>query len=56
MAAIEPRAVRDYLIGLQARITSAVERLDGVGNARLQANQVVADGARFDGRHVSGWP
>ena len=29
MAAIEPRAVRDYLIGLQARITSAIESLDG---------------------------
>ena len=29
MAAIEPSAVRDYLIGLQARITSAIESLDG---------------------------
>ena len=29
MAAIEPRAVRDYLIGLQARITHAIESRDG---------------------------
>ncbi len=29
MTAIEPRAVRDYLIGLQTRITGTIESLDG---------------------------